>query len=65
VIYLGKFVLRRWRIARDLLGNSVPVADSEALVVDTLEEAREHVPAECVNIGRTALDDPVIKEVWI
>jgi hypothetical protein len=59
--YPGKVVLRRqW--ARD---NGRVVVDPVGLVFDSLEGARDALPAGLVNIGRQAADDRSIAEVWI
>ena len=58
--YPDRFVVRKWRIG----GGAVEAAVWPTKVVDSLEEARSHVPDGLVNIGRTSGDDPVIREVW-
>ncbi|HTA46410.1 MAG TPA: hypothetical protein VK789_28400 [Bryobacteraceae bacterium] len=67
--YPGKFVVRQWSVAT-VLKNGERFQDYKAhviplTVVDTLDEAREAVPGECVNIGRYDQDDLAIYEVWV
>lgn len=54
------FVVREWRVE----GVRV-TAQRGAAFADTLEEAREVVPAGHYNLGRNDHDDPVIVEVWV
>lgn len=56
------FVLRGFTATADGL-----VPDDEPIIVtDTLEDARQHVPAEAdVCLPREALDDLVIVETWV
>lgn len=62
-----KWVLRRWRV----LGGSVPEgveriqADGEAILGDSLDDVRKHIPEGSLNLGRFPGDDPVIHEVWM
>jgi hypothetical protein len=54
------WVVRAWGIVR---GQREPV-QGEAAYVDSLSQARAHVPEGSINLGRFASDDPVIYEVW-
>lgn len=60
--YPGKFAVRGWTAKP---GASVP--DPEPLaVVDTLDEARDHIPPEAnVRFSRDETDDPSIVETWM
>lgn len=54
------FVVRRWYIEEE-----VTMPDKTCLLADSLQEARELIPAGRYRIGRQANDDPVIVESWI
>lgn len=58
--YPNNFVVRRHRITP---GHSEPTADFA--LFETLEDAREHIPDGCMNLGRFPEDDPVIAETWM
>lgn len=53
------FMVRAWRV------ESKDPTPLEATRVDTLEEARQLIPAGMVKIPRDPSDDPVIVESWI
>jgi hypothetical protein len=59
--YPEHFVVRRWDVVS---GMPEPVPCGEAVLADSLEDARNAVPPGFNNIGRFANDDPVILEVW-
>lgn len=56
------WVVRRWWTIR---GWPDPVHSREALLCNTLEQARGTIPPDKYNIGRQEKDDPVIFEIWI
>lgn len=58
--YPDNFVVRAWYI---FPGKAVPAR--MAIVVDSLEEAREMIPEGCVCLGRAPTDDEAIVEVWL
>jgi len=59
--YGDKYVLRAHTVTPSgSFPEAIPIA-----VVDTIEEAREHVPFGCMNLGRDEQDDPVIVETWL
>jgi len=55
--YPGKFVVRRWK-------NDVPEKEP-VRVVDSLAQAREHIPIYLAMFLPSVGDDPVIVETWI
>ena len=58
-----KFVVRRW-----LVHFETPPRierESEAIVVNDLEAARDMIPEGFILLGRMEGDDPAIQEVWI
>jgi hypothetical protein len=62
--YPGMYVVRRFKIGR-ADGKSVIVEDPEPMIVtDSLDQAREVIPAGAYCLGRHPDDDPVIYEVW-
>jgi hypothetical protein len=58
----GKFVVRQHFASKE---SPKPVALVDAIVVDSIEKAREAIPAGLLNLGRHPADDPVIHEVWM
>lgn len=58
--YPDHFVVRRWRV----LPNRLEPDDRFCILTNTLDLARESIPAGLVRIGRLPDDDPVIVEVW-
>lgn len=60
--YSDKFVVRAQHV-RPRAGVEIDVEPTA--VVDSLEEAREEIPAGLFNLGRQHDDDPAIYEVWL
>lgn len=60
--YTGKFVVRGWAVNAD---GSVRPDRFPLAVVDTLDLARESVPADLVRVERSPSDDPCIVETWV
>ena len=59
--YPGRFVVRRFSITEGRVQrDTFPV-----VVVDTLQEARDHVPPGRCMLPRSVGDDPVIVEIWL
>ena len=58
--YPGKYVMRP-----STIGERGLLTLGDAVVSDTLEEARATVPPFLFNLGRMRGDDPVIAEVWV
>ena len=58
--YPGQFVVRRNVVAKGLHVDVDPIC-----VVDSLEEARGHIPQGLVMIPRMIEDDACIHEVWL
>jgi hypothetical protein len=56
------FVVRRWHVRR---GNENPVLDGAPTLHDSLEAARESLPASLACMHRSENDDPNILETWI
>ena len=54
------FAVRMWWV-EDVTVVHHPIA----VLCDTLDEAREQVPAGAFCVGREAADDPVIVETWL
>ncbi len=57
--YPGQFVVRRWAVGECM------VADRFETVTESLESARQSIPAGLYRLGRQVDDDPVIVEVWL
>jgi hypothetical protein len=55
------YAVRQWWVADPGVVVNHPIA----VVCDTLDEAREQVPAGCVCFNREHEDDPVIVETWL
>lgn len=61
--YPGKFVVRRFAIVR---GEIEPAPEFfPTAVVDSLEEARSHIPLNLARIPATYGEDPVVVEEWL
>ena len=41
------------------------VRGTRIMLAATIEDARDFIPAHCINFGRTLHDDPTIVEAWI
>jgi len=55
------YAVRMWVVTDD----GQPLMYGFAAICDTLEEAREQIPAGCYCVGREEGDDPVIVESWL
>lgn len=62
--YPGKYAIRKWYISREN-DTTVMFYDKNAIICETLEEARKHIPEETYRIPRYEEDDKAICEVWI
>lgn len=55
----GKFVVRRWWV-----GESIS-CDRHEILTDTLDSARQWIPAGLYRVGRRVDDDSSLAEAWI
>ena len=60
--YPHHYAVRMWMVVDD---SGVVHHRPVAVLCDTLEEAREQVPAGAICVGREDADDPVIVESWL
>jgi hypothetical protein len=59
--YPGEFIMRRWAgLTCTPIDQGAPFARGR-----TLEEVQQALPPGLYNMGRQALDDPVVVEVWM
>lgn len=56
------FVAREWFV---LPNGAVKPSVNHHKALGTIDDARRHVPAGFINLGRVPADDPAICEVWI
>jgi hypothetical protein len=60
--YPDHFVVRTWLVKP---GKPEPEPTDEVRLTDTLEEARKHIPPQCVCFQRNEEDDPAVLETWL
>lgn len=56
------FVAREWFV---LPSGAVRPSVNHHKALGTITDARQHIPAGMINLGRVSADDPAIYEVWV